>query len=172
MKNSIPSPTLLVTGPPGAHNATNSDYFKELKALRDKLGLANGTEARAVFFAEVSDQENSFLPDQVIAELFRVADALLVPSFDEGFGIPVIEAGISRMPIYCSELPSFREIAQDFPLYFKPDEPTDRIAERIAAHLLSDKAFLFRRRIRQQFDWDSLFQSRILPLVTEVTDVH
>ena len=41
------------------------------------------------------------------------------PSIDEGFGIPLIEALKLKVPVICSDIPIFREIAADSVLYFE-----------------------------------------------------
>jgi len=48
------------------------------------------------------------------------AQALLFPSFIEGFGIPLIEALMLGLPIIASDLPVFHEIAGDIPEYLDP----------------------------------------------------
>jgi glycosyltransferase involved in cell wall biosynthesis len=48
------------------------------------------------------------------------ARALLMPSLVEGFGIPVIEALQRGTPVIASDLPVFREIAGNIPLYLDP----------------------------------------------------
>lgn len=48
------------------------------------------------------------------------ARAVLIPSFIEGFGIPLIEALQRGTPVIASDLPVFHEIAGEIPLYLDP----------------------------------------------------
>jgi glycosyltransferase involved in cell wall biosynthesis len=61
-------------------------YLDELKRLRDELALHD-----AVIFA--ADELDHNLDYATVAELYRVVDALLFPSAQEGFGLPILEAG-------------------------------------------------------------------------------
>lgn len=62
--------------------------------------------------------------DSQMIGLVSGAKALLMPSFAEGFGIPVIEALQSGTPVIASDLGVFREVAGDIPLYLRPDDLT------------------------------------------------
>ena len=64
------------------------------------------------------------------------------PSIDEGFGIPLIEALKLKVPVICSDIPIFREIAEDSVLYFdKQNEINlyERMKELILNKELSTK---------------------------------
>jgi glycosyltransferase involved in cell wall biosynthesis len=45
-----------------------------------------------------------------------------MPSFVEGFGLPVVEALDAGTPVIASDLPVYREIAQDIPEYLDPND--------------------------------------------------
>lgn len=62
------------------------------------------------------------LPDDAIADLYRGAAAVVLPSRAEGFGLPVIEAMACGTRVVCSDLPVLREVAGDVPIY---GDPTD-----------------------------------------------
>jgi glycosyltransferase involved in cell wall biosynthesis len=58
--------------------------------------------------------------DQDYWKWLSQARALASASFDEGFGIPVVEAMSSGTPTVLSELAIFKEVAEDAALYFEP----------------------------------------------------
>jgi glycosyltransferase involved in cell wall biosynthesis len=48
------------------------------------------------------------------------ARAMLMPSFEEGFGIPVIEALSVGVPVICSDIVAHREVGGAAPDYLDP----------------------------------------------------
>jgi glycosyltransferase involved in cell wall biosynthesis len=52
-----------------------------------------------------------------LAELYRGAEALVLPSRFEGFGMTVLEAMASGTPVVCSADPALREVAGDAAVY-------------------------------------------------------
>ena len=57
--------------------------------------------------------------DDEISSLYGKASGLLFLSIGEGFGLPLVEAAHYGTPIICSDIPVFREIAQEFATYLK-----------------------------------------------------
>ncbi len=55
-----------------------------------------------------------------LARLMREATALLMPSFIEGYGLPVVEAAASGLPVVASDIPVHREIASGFAHFLDP----------------------------------------------------
>jgi glycosyltransferase involved in cell wall biosynthesis len=60
--------------------------------------------------------------DEQVVSLLKVARALLMPSFAEGFGMPVQEALAVGTPVISSPLPAIKEFAGDIPDYAEPHD--------------------------------------------------
>lgn len=159
LRQSYPHAMLLVTGPPGPHNPANVEYQQRLLALRDELGLRGAAHFVAEHVAE-------FLPDAVVADFFRLADALLLPSREEGFGIPLIEAAFSRLPVFCTDIPSLRELGAEEVTYFAPDADPAQLAHLIMTRLQNDPVYQFAVRARQRFTWERVYEAYIAPLLS------
>jgi len=65
--------------------------------------------------------EHLDMPDSDVQKLLAQSWALLFPSLAEGFGLPLIEAARSGVPIICGENAIYREILGDYPLYLNVD---------------------------------------------------
>jgi glycosyltransferase involved in cell wall biosynthesis len=61
-------------------------------------------------------------PDEQVAGLIRGARALLMPSFAEGFGMPVQEALAWGTPVISTPLPAIKEFAGEIPEYADPHD--------------------------------------------------
>ena len=149
---------LVVTGPLGPHNPANQAYFERLLALRTELQLQDA----AHFLAEVTDQS---IPDEVVADLYKLADLLFLPSREEGFGIPILEAGLAGIPIFCADIAALREIGGPQANYFSPDEAPEDVARQIADVLISSPVYALRKRVLQEYTWDEIYRNHIAPLL-------
>lgn len=158
------APRLVVTGPPGPHNPANAAYLAELQALRDASGAG---DAVIFLYERHLDAAGAPLPvsDAMVADLYRLADGLLFPSRYEGFGIPVLEAGLAGLPLFLSDIPPFRETAADAAVFFGLDEPPAAIAARLAAALRADGRAALRRRVRAGFSWEAIVRRAVAPLI-------
>lgn len=157
---------MIVTGPPGPHNPKNDVYVRELLALREELGV----EQEVVFLMERWQDEQGrprTISDEVIADLYRVGDALFFPSSQEGFGIPLLEAGLARIPAFCSRLNPFVEIAGELPYYFDPESAPESVAGLILEKLAANDQYRLRRVVLENYTWESIFEQQLKPLVSQ-----
>ncbi len=76
--------------------------------------------------------ELGYTPSELLPALYRSAAALVLPSLDEGFGFPVLEALASGTPVLCSDIPALREVGADQAAYFDLRRP-DQLLELLAA---------------------------------------
>jgi len=158
LRQHLPQAALVVTGPLGAHNPANARYFEGLIALRAQLGL----ERAAHFLAEICADA---LPDEVIADLYRLADALFLPSREEGFGLPILEAGLVGLPVFCADIPPLRELAGAHAAYFSPQAAPEGVAALIAERLETSPSAQLRLRVRQDYTWERVYTRWIAPLL-------
>ena len=56
--------------------------------------------------------------------LYNLAEAFVLPSLYEGFGLPVLEAMACGIPVACSRTSSLPEVAGEAACYFDPENPS------------------------------------------------
>ncbi len=159
LKEHFPGIRLFVSGPLGTHNIENVDYFSELKQLRKNLSL----DKEVVFAAEISSAP---LTREALCVLYRYSDALLLPSLEEGFGLPLLEAAAARTPIFCSDIVPFREILGKDPGIFSLSDPPKKIADDIRARLSTLPSSKLFSRIKREYNWERIYHDLLLPLIT------
>jgi glycosyltransferase involved in cell wall biosynthesis len=113
----------------------------------------------------LADHAAGFLPDEVIADFYRLADGLLLPSREEGFGIPLVEAGLTRLPVFCADIPSLRALGGEDVAYFSPDAEPAAVALLMLDHFRRDRVSRLAARAHLEFAWDKIYRERIAPLL-------
>jgi glycosyltransferase involved in cell wall biosynthesis len=95
-------PKLVLIGRRGWENEQIVDMLERCPALRGHV------------------EEHGRLADREVGALIAGARALLMPSFAEGYGMPVTEALALGTPVICSDLPALREGGGNAPTYLDP----------------------------------------------------
>jgi len=99
-----------------------------------------------------------FVPDADLRHFYSAADTLVLPSFYEGFGLPVLEAMACRTAVIASNAGALPEVIGDAGLLFDPHSP-DQLAECLG-RVLADESLradlIEKGGIRaRQYTWDS-----------------
>jgi glycosyltransferase involved in cell wall biosynthesis len=102
LKLGADAPHLVIIGRRGWENENVVDMLERCPSIRGKV------------------HEFSRLTDSEVRALIEDARALLMPSFSEGFGLPIVEALALGVPVLCSDIPPFVEIGGGVPEFFDP----------------------------------------------------
>lgn len=96
-------------------------YKRDLKHFLAQHGLTN----QVIFLKEREAvmQDEAFRSGAAFPALYQMAEALVYPSFYEGFGIPVLEALWSRIPVITSNTSCLPEAGGPGALYVDPHSP-------------------------------------------------
>ena len=94
-----------------------------------------------------------FVTDEQLAALYARAAGVVVPSFDEGFGLPLVEAMAAGASLAVSRIPAFEWVAGPDVAYFDPLDPDD-MARAIQELVLLPEASATGARV-SRFNWDA-----------------
>jgi glycosyltransferase involved in cell wall biosynthesis len=117
-------------------------YDRELR----ELARATGVQDRVRFLDRVSDAEHE--------ALMGAAACVAVPSLAEGFGLPVLEAMRRGVPVACSDIDVFHEVAGDAARWFDPHDPAGAAAA-IAAAMDDETLRAAGPAQARRFSWDA-----------------
>ncbi len=110
-----PAARLVIVG-----RMTGERFWDNVEELTEGAARDARASGRISFTGEIADAE--------MAELLNGAEALVLPSLWEGFGLPALEAMACGTPVLASDRGSLPEVVGDAGLFFDP-ERTDRLAE-------------------------------------------
>ena len=149
---------LIVSGPVDPHRPSGRAYLEQLLALRHALALDD-------FAWFLSEELHGPPSDAMMDDLYHFADVLFMPSRDEGFGLPILEAAINRVPIVCTGLPTLRELAGNAAVYIGADDDPAQISARVLQLVDADRTNLLAREVRSKYAWEAVYRERIAPIL-------
>ena len=158
LRNTGTKVRLLISGAPDPHNLPSVEYFAGLKQLAADLNID-----RIVTWVN----ELFFVDERQIRSLYGVADAVLYPSRQEGFGLPVLEGTAYRLPVFCSNVEPLKSMAPPGTLFFDLQDAPQTVASRIRAHLETSDIFNSRKQILRDYSAERLYLDKIEPLLQE-----
>lgn len=147
----------LVTAAPDVHNPASADYARELARRRRKLDL----EKDVLFLGEIFPVTSADL-----VSLYALADALFFPSRQEGFGLPVLEATLHRLPVFCADLPPMNSLVEQALHTFAPEATPAEVATSIERTLDLSIPHRTRHEVLQRYGWATISRDFLGPLLS------
>lgn len=158
LKKIYPNIKYIITGKPSKHRST-TEYFDYLKKKIEKLSL----KENVMFF---NDFLNRALVRSEIHDLYQISDLVFFFSKSENFGLPLIEASITKTPIFVSDLKVFKEIGHELVTYidYKNTLP-ENAAKIIAEYLKNSNLIKINQLVRAQYDLKTILKEKFIPLL-------
>lgn len=100
-----------------------------------------------------------FVSDEELVALYKNAQVLVMPSFEEGFGLPLLEAMVCGCPVVSSNAASLPEVGGDAAVYFDPhnlDDMVDKISQVLNSKKVSKELVEKGKKRAKQFSWEKL----------------
>jgi glycosyltransferase involved in cell wall biosynthesis len=148
----------VATAPPDAQNAASAEYAASIKRLRAELSLESDT-----LFVD----EHFSATERDVASLYALADALFFPSRQEGFGLPLLEAALHRLPIFCPAIEPLCSLLDQGVSLFSPDAAPTHIAGQVMRHLDGCGAMQSRKAVVRRHAWPAIYRNFLAPLLAE-----
>ena len=102
-----------------------------------------------------------YIADSEVASIFRVATALVFPSREEGFGLPILQAFAAGCNVICSDIPPLREVADGGALYAETGSAKSFAAQMLKLmedHALRERFKLKGKEQLKKFSWEGAAQ--------------
>ena len=111
LKGTLDLPLVVIGN--GKKEKENAKEFMRTNGMADKLIILNELP---------QSRDQAFMSAADFPAIYQQAEALIYPSIFEGFGLPVLEAMWSRLPVICSNTSSLPEAGGEAALYFNPHD--------------------------------------------------
>lgn len=145
-----PAPRLLMVGKPLSPN---------LRAAAHRLGVTDDL----IHISNITEVQ--------LQALYSLADALVFPSWHEGFGWPVAEAQACGCPVFTSDRAPMTEVGGDAACYLNPADPQE--SARRMAFAWSRRSDMSRRGLERASEWSqSLMIDRYLQTYAALAAPH
>jgi len=149
------NPLLLITGAKVADSPASEHYGAFLRQ-----SLPEDLHGHVIFLSDYF-----LVHDDTLRDLYLLSDCLLFPSKQEGFGLPILEAALHRMPVWCGDIPAFRALEGSGSFLLND---LAKLPEAVN-WLEAQSPFRQQRRCRRLFDPTVVYSKYYEPLLNSIT---
>ena len=156
----------IMSGAYDPHEKKAVSYYRRLKYWIKELDIMDNIAILAEY--RFKDKTRLVSDRIIIRDVYLMADLLLMTSKDEGFGLPLLEAGLAKLPIACTEIPAFLEFGQDV-CFYGLDDPSLSIAGKIMEYLAHTNTHKMFRSVMQKYVSGVICKREIMPFLRDIT---
>jgi glycosyltransferase involved in cell wall biosynthesis len=130
-------------------------FYSSYTSLREKIDSL-GTTDKVVF--------TGFVDDADLVYLYNAASVLVMPSYDEGFGLPALEAMACGTPVIASNTGALPEVVGNAGRLFSPHSPQhlkDHLATVLSDRLVHDAMQRMGLQRAREFSWERSAQAAL-----------
>jgi glycosyltransferase involved in cell wall biosynthesis len=173
-KRSIANPYVLFVGGGRGKNKNFEHLVESFSFLTRKFNdiklVCTGpafrkNEVDMLYTYKIMDKVvNIYATTQEMAQLYHDAEMLIVPSYYEGFGFPVLEAMVYDCPVLLSNTSCLPEIAKKAAIYFNPynsEEMYEKMVDIINSSELKKNLALLGNKRLNDFSWQKCANEHI-----------
>ncbi len=158
LKKTYPDIGYIITGKPSQHRSTE-EYYDRLKKKVADLGIKDNV----IFFNEFL---NRALMRTEIHDLYQISDMVFFLSKSENFGLPLLEAALTKTAILVSDLKVFREVGGEFIKYIDYKTVSPAEASEIVKNFVEQSLRVkLHYRSRTQYDLKTILKEKFIPLL-------
>ena len=101
-----------------------------------------------------------------VHDLYQISDLVFFFSKSENFGLPLLEASLTKTPIFVSDLKVFHEVGGDFVKYvdYRTISPKTT-ADYVAEFLGNSHRVMMNYRSRSLYDLKTILKEKFIPLI-------
>lgn len=153
-----PNLIYLISGQPSKHRNT-ADYMKKIEDQIKNLNL----EKNVLF---ISKTINQALKNSELHDLYDLADLVFYFSKIENFGIPILEAGATKAPVFTSNIDIFKEIGKNNVFLTDTTNISSKDeAEIIKKFLNENKSAKLFHDVKKNYNLETIIKEKLVPLL-------
>lgn len=127
---------------------------------KDKFRSAD-SNFESLINSEIGVEFTGWISDEKLLRLISEAQALVQPSFYEGFGIPPLEALCLGTNVLLSDIQVFKEVYKEFPVtYFKTGDADD-LARKMLSFQISEIPEIVKVKLKDKYSYQRVVNTVI-----------
>lgn len=147
---------LLVTAAVDPHNESCAEYAREL----DDLAVGLGVRDRVIRVFQLFPVTRSDL-----ISLYELAHMVFYPSEQEGFGLPLLEAGVARVPMLAARANEREWMWPEIPC-LPANASVAAMADAAESLVNESREMRVRSAVLPDYSWDAIYERRLEPFLT------